>query len=64
VLDALSARDLDRVGAGVDEDFEFVDMGGGDVMHGRDEWRASCAVFVTAFPDPTQDLQLLVDAGE
>jgi ketosteroid isomerase-like protein len=64
ILDALSAQDLDRVSAVVDERFEFVDVGGGDVMHGRDEWRAFCGVFVTAFPDLTQDVQLLVDAGE
>ena len=49
VLDALSAQDLDRVAAVVDEEFEFVDVGGGDVMHGRAEWRAFCDVFVTPF---------------
>jgi steroid delta-isomerase-like uncharacterized protein len=64
VLDALSAHDLDRVSAVVDENFEFVDVGGGEVMHGREAWRAFCAVFVTAFPDLTQEVRLLVDAGE
>ena len=64
VLEALSARDLDRVSAVVDENFEFVDVGGGETMHNREEWRAFCDVFVTAFPDLTQDLRLLVDAGE
>ena len=64
VLDSLSAHDLDRVGAVVDERFEFVDMGGGDVVRSREEWRAFCGVFVTAFPDLTQDVRLLVDAGE
>jgi len=64
VLEALSAHDLDRVSAVVDENFEFADVGGGEVMHGRDEWRAFCGVFVTAFPDLTQDVRLLVDAGE
>ena len=64
VLDALSAHDLDRVAAVVDERFEFVDMGGGDVMRSREEWRAFCGVFVTAFPDLTQDVRLLVDADE
>jgi steroid delta-isomerase-like uncharacterized protein len=64
VLDALSEHDLDRVAAVVDERFEFVDMGGGDVVHSRAEWRAFCSVFVTAFPDLMQDVRLLVDAGE
>ncbi|TML78668.1 MAG: ester cyclase [Actinobacteria bacterium] len=64
VLDALSAHDLDRVGDVVDEKFEFMDVGGGDTVHSRDEWRAFCDVFVTAFPDLTQEVQLLVDAGE
>jgi ketosteroid isomerase-like protein len=64
VLDALSAHDLDRVSAVVDSNFEFVDVGGGDAMHSREEWRAFCGVFVTAFPDLTQDVQLLVDAGD
>ena len=64
VLEALSAQDLDRVSAVVAEDFEFVDVGGGETMHGREEWRAFCNVFVTAFPDLTQDVLLLVDAGE
>ncbi|TMK72098.1 MAG: ester cyclase [Actinobacteria bacterium] len=64
VLEALSARDLDRVSAVVDENFEFVDVGGGETMHNREEWRAFCDVFVTAFPDLTQDVRLLVDAGE
>ena len=64
VLDALSAQDLDRVAAVVDEQFEFVDVGGGEDVHGRDEWRAFCGGFVTAFPDLTQDVRLLVDAGE
>jgi steroid delta-isomerase-like uncharacterized protein len=63
-LDALSAHDLDRVGAVVDERFEFRDVGAGDVMHSREEWRTFCGVFVTAFPDLTQDVQLLVDADE
>ena len=35
VLDALSAQDLDRVAAVVDEQFEFVDVGGGEDVHGR-----------------------------
>jgi len=39
-------------------------VGGGDAVHSRDEWRAYCSVFVTAFPDLTQDVRLLVDAGE
>ena len=60
VLEALSAHDLDRVSAVVDESFEFVDVGGGEVMHTREEWRAFCRVFV----DLTQDVRLLVDAGE
>jgi steroid delta-isomerase-like uncharacterized protein len=64
VLEALSAHDLDRVSAVVDENFEFVDVGGGEVMRSREEWRAFCGVFVTAFPDLTQDVRLLVDAGE
>jgi steroid delta-isomerase-like uncharacterized protein len=64
VLDALSAHDLDRVAAVVDERFEFADMGGGEVVHNREEWRAFCAVFVTAFPDLTQDVHLLIDADE
>src|SRR5919202_5603668 len=64
VLEALSAHDLDRVSAVVDENFEFVDVGGGDVVHSRDEWRAFCDVYVTAFPDLTQDVRLLVDGGE
>jgi ketosteroid isomerase-like protein len=64
VLDALSAHDVDRVSAVVDSNFEFVDVGGGDAMHSREEWRAFCGVFVTAFPDLTQDVQLLVDAGD
>ena len=64
VLEALSAHDLDRVSAVVDENFEFVDVGGGEVMRSREEWRAFCSVFVTAFPDLTQDVRLLVDAGE
>jgi hypothetical protein len=64
VLDALSARDLERVVAVVDEKFEFFDVGGGEAVHSRDEWRAYCGVFVTAFPDLTQDVRLLVDAGE
>ena len=64
VLDALSAHDLGRVGAVVDEKFEFRDLAGGDVVHSREEWRAFCGGFVTAFPDLAQELQLLVDAGE
>ena len=64
VLDALSAHDLDRVAAVVHEEFEFLDVGGGEAVHSRDEWRAFCGVFVTAFPDLTQDVRLLVDAGE
>jgi steroid delta-isomerase-like uncharacterized protein len=64
VLDALSAHDLDRVAAVVDESFEFIDVGGGDVVHSQEEWRAFCGVFVRAFPDLTQDIRLLVDAGE
>src|SRR5437764_15480600 len=44
VLDALSAHDLDRVGEVVDEKFEFMDVGGGDTVHSRDEWRAFCDV--------------------
>jgi len=64
VLDALSARDLERVVAVVDEKFEFFDVGGGEAVHSRDEWGAYCGVFVTAFPDLTQDVRLLVDAGE
>ena len=63
-LDALSAHDLDRVGAVVAEQFEFADMGGGDVVHSREEWRAFCRVFVTAFPNLTQEVRLLVDADE
>jgi hypothetical protein len=43
---------------------KFFDVGGGEAVHSRDEWRAYCGVFVTAFPDLTQDVRLLVDAGE
>lgn len=64
VLDALTAHDLDRVAAVVDEGFEFMDVGGGEATHSREEWRGFCGVFVTAFPDLTQDVTLLVDAGE
>jgi steroid delta-isomerase-like uncharacterized protein len=64
VLDALTAHDLDRVAAVVDERFEFEDVGGGENAHGRDEWRAFCGRFVKAFPDLSQDLTNLVAAGE
>lgn len=64
VLDALSAHDLERVSAVVAENFEFVDVGGGAVLHSREEWREFCGVFVTAFPDLVQDVRLLIDAGE
>jgi ketosteroid isomerase-like protein len=64
VLDALSAHDLDRVAAVVAEQFEFEDVGGGERMRARDELRAFCGKFVTAFPDLTQDVRLLVDGGE
>jgi len=64
ILEALSAHDLDRVAAVVDEKFEFEDVGGGETAHGRDEWREFCAKFVTAFPDLSQDVRLLVDGGE
>ena len=46
VLDALSAHDLDRVAAVVDERFEFLDVGGGEVVHSRNArpvGRAACA---------------------
>jgi steroid delta-isomerase-like uncharacterized protein len=64
VLDALSAHDLDRVAAVVDERFEFADVGGGDETHTRAEWRAFCGRFVKAFPDLSQDVTNLVAAGD
>jgi steroid delta-isomerase-like uncharacterized protein len=64
VLDGLSAHDLDRVAAVVDERFEFVDVGGGDKAHGREEWRAFCGRFLKAFPDLHQDVTNLVAAGD
>ena len=54
VLDALTAHNLDRVAAVVDERFEFVDVGGGEEAHGREQWRAFCGRFVKAFPDSQQ----------
>jgi steroid delta-isomerase-like uncharacterized protein len=64
VLDALTEHDLDRVAAAVDEQFEFVDVGGDEEAHGRGQWRAFCGRFVKAFPDLTQEVTNLVDAGE
>ena len=64
VLDALTAHDLDRLAAAVDERIEFEDVGGGEKAHGRDEWRAFCGRFIKAFPDLSQDVTHLVAAGE
>jgi steroid delta-isomerase-like uncharacterized protein len=64
VFDALNAHDLDRVAAVADERFEFVDVGGGEELHGREAWRAYCGRFVKAFPDLTQEVTNLVAAGE
>jgi len=64
VLDALSAHDLDRVAAVVDQRFEFADVGGGDETHGREDWRAFCGRFIRAFPDLFQDVTNLVAAGD
>jgi len=64
VFDALNAHDLDRVAAVADERFEFVDVGGGEAVHGREQWRAYCGRFVRAFPDLTQEVTNLVAARE
>jgi steroid delta-isomerase-like uncharacterized protein len=64
VFDALNAHDLDRVAAVADERFEFVDVGGAEEIHGRDEWRAYCGRFVKAFPDLSQEVTNLLAAGE
>jgi steroid delta-isomerase-like uncharacterized protein len=64
VLDALSAHDLDRVAAVVDQRFEFTDVGGGDETHDREEWRTFCGRFIRAFPDLSQDVTNLFAAGD
>ncbi len=64
VFDALNAHDLDRVAAVADERFEFVDVGGGEEVHGREAWRVYCGRFVKAFPDLTQEVTNIVAAGE
>jgi len=64
VFDALNEHDLDRVAAAVHERFDFVDVGGGEAVSGREQWRAYCGRFVTAFPDLTQEVTNLVPAGD
>jgi steroid delta-isomerase-like uncharacterized protein len=64
LLDALSAHDLDRVAAVVDQRFEFADVGGGDETHDREEWQAFCGRFIRAFPDLSQEVTNLVAAGD
>jgi hypothetical protein len=60
VFDALNEHDLDRIAAVADKRFEFVDVGGGETVHGREQWRAYCGRFVKAFPDLTQEVTNLV----
>jgi ketosteroid isomerase-like protein len=64
VFDALNEHDLDRIAAVADERFEFVDVGGGETVHGREQWRAYCGRFVKAFPDLTQEVTNLVGVGK
>ena len=64
LFDAFNSKDLDAIQAMATDDFELIDVAGGEKFHGREGARKNAEGWFTAFPDVEIELLNVIASGD